>query len=262
MTKKSITIATVGWLSIVYGLVLAVSVVVFVLSLSRQDLLLNMVPFAKDFESMAAFQRYAVVLWILLLPQFIGLLAALKLKEWGRNLTVVTSVLMCAYFFYLIAFEIKKADVHSVSTIFVYLAVIVFLNLPRVKSLFQGKGSYKKILVVDDDKGVLKVMKASLGNFGFEVLTAETGEAGLAVARARKPDLIILYVIIPGIKGREVCARLKQDEATKHIPVVFLTAKNSPDDIQAELEAGAVAHLTKPLDPQAVLAEVQKALHL
>ncbi len=104
--------------------------------------------------------------------------------------------------------------------------------------------------------------RASLSLKEFQVFTAETGEAGLEIATKRRPDLIILDVILPKMKGREVCAKLKEDSKTKDIPIIFLTAKESTDDIKAELEAGAVAHITKPLTNHQLLLEVRKILHV
>ena len=82
----------------------------------------------------------------------------------------------------------------------------------------------------------------------------------MQIARVQKPDLIILDVILPGIKGREVCAILTEDEETREIPIVFLTAKDSPDDIDAEMAAGATSHLAKPVDAKALLSEIKRII--
>ena len=124
----------------------------------------------------------------------------------------------------------------------------------------QPQNKWQSILVVDDDETVTKTIRPVLIANGFSVLSASSGEDGLRIAREQKPDLILLDVILPGIKGREICKRLKADSGTKHIPVVFLTAKNSEDDVQAELEAGAAAHLTKPVNYQALLTMLQNIL--
>jgi CheY-like chemotaxis protein len=97
---------------------------------------------------------------------------------------------------------------------------------------------------------------------GYAVLTAPTGEDGLQIVQTQKPDLVLLDVILPGIKGREVCRMIKADPGTKHIPVIFLTAKDSPEDIKAEKEAGAAGHLTKPVQPQVLLDKVQSVFGL
>jgi putative two-component system response regulator len=92
------------------------------------------------------------------------------------------------------------------------------------------------------------------------LLTADTGERGLVMAQREKLDLIVLDVILPKMKGREVCQRLKENSRTKDIPIIFLTVQNSPDDIQAEMDAGAVSHLTKPVDFPTVYKEITKVL--
>lgn len=122
-------------------------------------------------------------------------------------------------------------------------------------------GGWQSILVVDDDEMYLKTVRPMLVREGFAVLTATTGESGFDVALKHKPDLIILDVILPGIKGRDLCKKLKDHNDTKDIPIVFLTAKFSEDDVKAELEAGAVAHLTKPIDPKALVSTINKILH-
>ena len=119
---------------------------------------------------------------------------------------------------------------------------------------------WKSVLIVDDDEGLIKTIRPLLINNGYSVLTANSGEDGLVIARNQKPDIIVLDVILPGIKGRDVCRQLKDDPETKEIPVIFLTAKDSRDDISAEMEAGAVAHLTKPLNGGELIETVKKIL--
>jgi two-component system alkaline phosphatase synthesis response regulator PhoP len=117
----------------------------------------------------------------------------------------------------------------------------------------------KKILLVDDDPGVHFIATPLLSKLGYDVVSARHGEQGLQLALNQRPDLIILDVIMPGIKGRDLCMKIKAYDVLKNIPVVFLTAKDSEDDIRAELDAGAVTHLTKPIDP-AQLTSVIKGI--
>lgn len=131
----------------------------------------------------------------------------------------------------------------------------------KFREFFSGNPvikAFHKILLIDDDKGLLQLLSQRLSRQGYITLMAETGERGLALASAQCPDLILLDVILPGIKGREVCARLKEDPLTQDIPVIFLTIKDTPDDIAAEIAAGAVAHITKPVDFRRLMAEIQK----
>ena len=117
-----------------------------------------------------------------------------------------------------------------------------------------------RILVIDDDKTFGMIVTANLKREGYEVLWVPTGEQGLEMAGKNPPDLIILDVMLPGITGREVCSRLKEDSQTKDIPIIFMTVKDSPSDIKAELEAGAIDHLTKPVDYGELSSEIKKIL--
>ena len=120
--------------------------------------------------------------------------------------------------------------------------------------------NFKSILVVDDDESHLMMVRQMLLSKGYSVLAASTGEEGLQIVKSQKPDLVLLDVIMPGIKGRDVCKAIKEDEETKDIPVVFLTAKDSEDDIAAEIEVGASAHLTKPVDPSQMIQTIEEVL--
>jgi len=119
------------------------------------------------------------------------------------------------------------------------------------------KMKWKSILIIDDDEILIRTVRPMLMSNGYSVLTSNTGEEGLRVAKAQKPDLILLDVIMPGMKGRDVCQALKESDDTKNIPVVFLTAKDSQEDIDAELAAGGEAHLTKPVNREGMLSTIQ-----
>ncbi len=118
----------------------------------------------------------------------------------------------------------------------------------------------KKILIVDDDPSVHLIVTPVLTKNGFDPISAKAGEQGLQLALKERPDLILLDVIMPGIKGRDLCAKMKSYEVLKNIPVVFLTAKESDDDIQAEMDAGGAAHLTKPVDPVRLLETINSLI--
>ncbi len=120
--------------------------------------------------------------------------------------------------------------------------------------------SNKKVLIIDDDDTVHMIVTKILSESGYLVVSAKNGEQGFQLALKERPDLIILDVIMPGIKGRDLCVKIKSYDVIKEIPVIFLTAKNSQDDVQAELEAGAVSHLTKPIDAKEVLATVKSII--
>ncbi len=115
----------------------------------------------------------------------------------------------------------------------------------------------KNILVVEDDVGQRLLIHKILEKNGYGVMLAEDGSKGLAVARARKPDLILLDVVMPGISGREVCSQLKAEESTKNIPVIFLTSADSPNDVVEQFELGADMHLAKPIDAKALISQIE-----
>src|SRR5208283_4213672 len=118
----------------------------------------------------------------------------------------------------------------------------------------------KKILLVDDDPGAHVVIVPILSKAGYTVISAKTGEQALLLALSDRPDLIILDVIMPGIKGRDLCRKMKAYDVLKDTEVIFLTAKDSEDDIKAELEAGAITHLTKPVNPSELLQTVSSII--
>jgi DNA-binding response OmpR family regulator len=107
----------------------------------------------------------------------------------------------------------------------------------------------KRILVVDDTKDVLMVVSRRLQSWGYEALTADSGEEGLRVAEEQVPDLILLDIMMPRLKGREVCARLKANPKTQKIPVIFLTALGLADHVKAGMDLGAEDYIVKPFEP-------------
>ncbi len=116
------------------------------------------------------------------------------------------------------------------------------------------------ILVVDDEEDILELVHYNLAKEGYQVETVATGEEALAAARRRKPDLVLLDLMLPGLDGLEVCKKLKADPATAPIPIVMLTAKGEDADIVAGLELGADDYITKPFSPRVLTARVRAAL--
>jgi len=107
----------------------------------------------------------------------------------------------------------------------------------------------KCILIVDDTKDILLVVARRLQSWGYEALTAESGEEGLRLAEEHVPDLVLLDIMMPKMKGRDVCARLKANPKTQHIPVIFLTALGLADHIKAGMDLGADDYIVKPFEP-------------
>ena len=118
----------------------------------------------------------------------------------------------------------------------------------------------KKILVVDDEKDVVEVLKLVLGKSGYEVLAATSGMDGLARAQSALPDLILLDIMMHRMDGWEVLKLLKLDERTSAIPVVILSARVEPKDKIRGLQEGAVDYVTKPFAVREILAKLAAAL--
>nr|WP_295078876.1 two-component system response regulator [uncultured Roseateles sp.] len=118
------------------------------------------------------------------------------------------------------------------------------------------------VLVVDDTPDNLSLMSELLKDL-YKVKVANSGEKALKIAAsANPPDLILLDIMMPGLDGYAVCTQLKADAQTRHIPVIFLTAKNEIEDEKRGLDLGAVDYITKPISPPIVLARVQTQLAL
>jgi CheY-like chemotaxis protein len=118
----------------------------------------------------------------------------------------------------------------------------------------------KTVLVVDDDAAVRMVLQLAFERTDYRVEAAEDGEGALALARERRPDLMLLDIGMPGMDGLEVCRRLKADPATSGIKIVLLTARVQERDREVGMAAGADGYLTKPFSPRAVIAYVDEAL--
>jgi two-component system alkaline phosphatase synthesis response regulator PhoP len=114
-----------------------------------------------------------------------------------------------------------------------------------------------KILVVDDEQSILDLVTAYLRREGYEVHTAMDGPGGLKAARAFKPDLIVLDVMLPGMDGIELLTRLRRES---DVYVIMLTAKSEETDKIVGLSVGADDYLTKPFSPRELVARVKAAL--
>src|SRR5437667_8157093 len=107
----------------------------------------------------------------------------------------------------------------------------------------------KKILVVDDERNMVRLLQVNLEREGFEVVTAFDGVEGLERARTEKPDLVLLDITMPRMDGFEVLSALRKQADTSNTPVVILTARSKDADVFHGYESGADAYLTKPLHP-------------
>ncbi|MFC1715539.1 sigma-54-dependent transcriptional regulator [Candidatus Poribacteria bacterium] len=120
-----------------------------------------------------------------------------------------------------------------------------------------------QILIVDDVPANLKVLRDALEPAGYNILAASNGEAALRIAGSALPDIILLDVMMPpGIDGYEVCHRLKQNEATQHIPVIFITMKDEKESLVEGFRAGGVDYITKPFEAEEVHVRVENHLEI
>jgi len=134
---------------------------------------------------------------------------------------------------------------------------------PGPPELLSGsKAKDYSILIVDDTPTNIGVVTDYLGDYGFEILIARDGEKALQRSRYTRPDLILLDVMMPGIDGFETCRRLKADQTTQDIPVIFMTALANPEDKVKGFEAGGVDYVTKPLHQEEVLARITTHLRI
>ena len=113
------------------------------------------------------------------------------------------------------------------------------------------------ILVVDDRPANIQLLFEALKDTGYRTLAAVSGESAVRQAELGRPDLILMDVLMPGIDGFEACRRLKSNPATRHIPVIFMTALHETDAKIKGFEAGGVDYLTKPLQHAEVLARIE-----
>ncbi len=120
----------------------------------------------------------------------------------------------------------------------------------------------KKILAVDDEPDILKVIFFRLKGAGYDVKTAIDGDQALEMLAQEKPDLILLDITLPTLSGYEVCKRVKSDEKLKDIPVIFLTASTASEGFKERAEeAGAQGYMFKPFEFDVLLAEINRVIN-
>ena len=116
------------------------------------------------------------------------------------------------------------------------------------------------VLVVDDHEDNRRILRDLLRSAGYDVIEATTGEDGVATAKARTPDLILMDIQLPGIDGYEATRRIKGDEALRRIPLIVVTSYALSGDDAKALAAGADAYVAKPFSPRAMLAKIREYL--
>lgn len=115
----------------------------------------------------------------------------------------------------------------------------------------------KKILIVDDEKKIVDILKAYLERDGYQVSTAYDGRSALELARSNSPDLIILDLMLPEVSGWDVCRELRKES---DVPVIMLTARDDTTDKIIGLELGADDYVTKPFDPKEIISRARAVL--
>lgn len=115
-----------------------------------------------------------------------------------------------------------------------------------------------RVLAVDDDPVIQRLLEVNLELEGYEVALASDGVEALEVARSFRPDVILLDVMMPRMDGWQACEQLKQDPDLQEIPVVFLSARAQDADVARGTDAGAAAYLTKPFDPVQLLDLIEE----
>jgi len=131
------------------------------------------------------------------------------------------------------------------------------LEKVRTKS---KKEATPHILIVDDDEFIVEYMKVNLEIDGYQVSVAYDGEEAIKVTKEKKPDLILLDIMMPKIDGWEVCRKLKGDLDTRDIPIIMVSAKTQVEDFIKGIETGAIYYIMKPFSPGQLTEAIRKAL--
>lgn len=117
-----------------------------------------------------------------------------------------------------------------------------------------------RILIIDDEPDIVGALQVRLEQENYECLTAYDGNGGLELARVRKPDLIILDVMLPNLDGYKVCRLLKYQEELQRIPIIMLTARDKDEDRLLGEQTGADYYMTKPFSMDELVATIQQLL--
>jgi DNA-binding response OmpR family regulator len=114
-----------------------------------------------------------------------------------------------------------------------------------------------KILVIDDEPDIRDIVQLKLTRAGHSVTAAKNGKEGLAFALADPPDIVLLDVTMPGMTGLEVCDELRNNEATKHTPIILMTARAYAADVERGFAVGTDDYLVKPFSPRELQARIE-----
>ncbi len=123
-----------------------------------------------------------------------------------------------------------------------------------------GQDQRRRVLVVDDEPDLVRILQFGLQSAGYVVETASDGQEGLKKAREVKPDIILLDLMLPKLDGYKVCRLLKYDERYKQIPIIILSARTQEGDQTLALEMGANRFITKPYEFSEILGHIEELL--
>ena len=126
-----------------------------------------------------------------------------------------------------------------------------------VKTMRKNDTTRNIVLVVDDSPETLRLLTDAIEAAGMTVLVAREGEHALSIVEKVMPDVILMDALMPGMDGFETCRRLKRNSTLAHVPVIFMTGLTETHDIVKGLEAGGVDYVTKPIDPDELLARIR-----
>lgn len=130
-----------------------------------------------------------------------------------------------------------------------------FSKMNRIQSNLQ-----KKILIIEDDNIIIKIIEHFLENEDYSVSVAQDGEVGLKKIIEDKPDLILLDIMVPSMSGLQLLEKLKEDTQLSQIPIIIISSLSQDEDILKGLEKGAMDYVPKPFSPQILIAKVKKYL--
>ncbi|HYA96978.1 MAG TPA: response regulator, partial [Methylomirabilota bacterium] len=114
----------------------------------------------------------------------------------------------------------------------------------------------KRVLIIEDDRDIVELVRYNLTNEGYQVVSAQDGTSGLAMIKKSAPDLLLLDLMLPKLSGLEVCREIRRDASLNRLPILMLTARGDEADRVVGLEMGADDYVTKPFSPRELAARV------
>ncbi len=119
----------------------------------------------------------------------------------------------------------------------------------------------KRVLIIEDEPDIRLILSKCLEHTGsFDPIVACDGAQGIDIAKEQKPDVILIDALLPKMNGYAACQRIKKDSSTKHIPVIFLTAKTDRNEIDRAIKSGACGVIAKPFDPLQLAAQIENLI--